>query len=124
MREGILIFLSMICFLVCISSFFFATGWDTGIMAGTIIGYDTNMFGTKKVFVLEDRTIFNSEQGMSQSQIKLCSDAEDIDIHNQIESSINKKVIIEYKERRVGLYGFSVCHEAPITKIYVYNSTK
>jgi hypothetical protein len=94
----------------------FSMGWDTGVMTGTIIGYDTNLFGTKSVFVLEPRTIFG-EDGMSQSQIKLCSDFDDTEIHNLVESYINKKVSIEYKERRVGYYPFRYCHEAPITNI-------
>jgi hypothetical protein len=94
----------------------FAIGWDTGVMTGTIIGYDTNLFGTKSIYVLEDRTIFG-ENGMSQSQITLCSDFDDTEIHSIVEQSINKKAVIEYKERRVGYYPFKYCHESPITKI-------
>lgn len=101
----------------------FATGWDTGIMTGTIIGYDSNLFGTKSVFVLEDRTIYG-ESGLSQSQITLCSDFDDEEIHKLVEQYINKKVIIEYKERRVGYFPFKYCHEAPITLIKLVNETK
>lgn len=95
----------------------FAFGWDTGVMTGTIIGYDTAMFGTKKVFVLEARSVFEEGKGLSQSQIELCSDYDDEEIHQLVEQYINEKVIIEYKERRVGYYPFKYCHEAPITSI-------
>jgi len=86
-------------------------------MTGTIIGYDSNLFGTKSVFVLEDRSVFRENGGMSQSQITLCSDYDDEEIHNLIKLYLNKKVAIEYEERRVGYYPFKYCHEAPITKI-------
>lgn len=94
----------------------FAMGWDTGVMTGTIIGYDSNLFGTKDVFVLEDRTVFG-ENGMSQSQITLCSDFDDTEIHELVEQNINQKVVIEYKERRVGYYPYKYCHDTPITSI-------
>jgi hypothetical protein len=100
----------------------FAMGWDTGVMTGTIIGYDSNLFGTKTVFVLEDKTIFSQEKGMSQSEIRLCSDYDDTEIHRLIEEYLNKKVIIEYKERRVGYYPYKYCHDAPITSIKLVES--
>jgi hypothetical protein len=116
-----IIMITIIVFIFLILIFWylphFAFGWDTGIMTGTIIGYDSKMFGTKSVFVLEDRTVFSEEKGMSQSQITLCSDFDDVEIHKLIEENINKKVIIEYQERRVGYYPFRFCHEAPITAI-------
>jgi hypothetical protein len=95
----------------------FAFGWDTGVMVGTVIGYDTNMFGTKTVFVLEQRTVFDEGRGLSQSQVKLCSDYNDYEIHALVKLYLNKKVKIEYQERRIGYYPFKYCHEAPITKI-------
>lgn len=95
----------------------FAMGWDTGVMTGTIIGYDSNLFGTKTVFVLEDKTVFREGGGMSQSEIRLCSDFDDEDIHRLIEEHLNKKVVIEYRERRVGYYPFKYCQSAPITSI-------
>lgn len=115
---GILIFIIFIALVYGVFWYIphFATGWDTGVMTGTIIGYDTNLFGTKSIYVLEDRTIFG-ENGMSQSQITLCSDFDDTEIHTLAEESINKKVVIEYKERRVGYYPYKYCHESPITKI-------
>ena len=94
----------------------YSFGWDTGVMVGKIIGYDSNMFGTKSVFVLEDRTIFNDNK-MSQSQITLCSDFDDIEMHKIVEKNLNQRVKIEYSERRVGYYQFKYCHEAPITNI-------
>jgi hypothetical protein len=102
----------------------FSTGWDTGIMTGTIIGFDSNLFGTKTVFVLEQRTVFEEGKGLSQSQIKLCSDYDDTNIHELVQKYINKKVIIEYKERRVGYYPFKYCHEAPITNIILFEEEK
>ena len=102
----------------------FSFGWDTGVMTGKIIGYDSNMFGTKTVFVLEDRTVFSETNGISQSQIKLCSDFDDIEIHNLIEQYLNEKVIIEYKERRIGYYAFKYCHESPITNITLVEEKK
>jgi len=72
----------------------FAMGWDTGVMTGTIIGYDSNLFGTKSVFVLEDRSVFSDEGRMSQSQITLCSDYDDEEIHKLVEEYLNKKVRI------------------------------
>ena len=96
---------------------FFAPGWDTGLMSGKIIGYDTALFGTKKVFVLEERTVFNEGSGYSQSQVVLCSDHNDYDIHKLIEENMNQKVVIEYRERRVGFYTWGYCHESPITNI-------
>ena len=116
---GIIIFCIVMVF--CYGLFWylphFAMGWDTGVMTGTIIGYDSNLFGTKSVFVLEDRSVFRENGGMSQSQITLCSDYDDEEIHNLIKLYLNKKVAIEYEERRVGYYPFKYCHEAPITKI-------
>jgi thiamine transporter ThiT len=94
----------------------FSFGWDTGLMTGTIIGYDSNMFGTKSVFVLEDRSVFTDNR-MSQSQITLCSDFDDVEIHKLVEKYINQKVVIEYQERRIGYYPFKYCHESPITSI-------
>jgi hypothetical protein len=94
----------------------FSFGWDTGVMVGKIIGYDTNMFGTKSVFILEDRTVFNDNR-MSQSQITLCSDFDDAEIHQLVERYLNQRVRIEYQERRVGYYPFRYCHESPITNI-------
>lgn len=102
----------------------FSLGWDTGIMVGKLIGYDSNMFGTKTVFVLESRTIFEEGKGLSQSQIKLCSDYDDVEIHKLVEKYINQEVTIEYKERRVGYYPFKYCHESPITAIYLTNSSE
>jgi hypothetical protein len=101
----------------------FALGWDTGIMTGKLIGYDTRMFGTKAVFVLESRTIFEEGKGLSQSQITLCSDYDDVEIHKLIEKYINQQVTIEYQERRTGYYTFKYCHESPITAIYLSNDT-
>ena len=117
---GILIFCLVIGFLYGVFWYIphFAMGWDTGVMTGTIIGYDTNLFGTKDIYILEDRTVFG-ENGMSQSQITLCSDFDDTEIHELVEQNINKKVVIEYKERRVGYFPFKYCHEAPITKIII-----
>jgi hypothetical protein len=116
---GIIIFCVVIG--ICYGLFWylphFAMGWDTGVMTGTIIGYDSNLFGTKSVFVLEDRSVFGENGRMSQSQITLCSDYDDEEIHKLIEQYLNKKVAIEYKERRVGYYPFKYCHNAPITKI-------
>jgi len=123
---GIIIFCVVVG--VCYGLFWylphFSFGWDTGVMTGTIIGYDTAMFGAKKVFVLEARSVFEEGKGLSQSQITLCSDFDDIEIHKQVEEYINKKVIIEYKERRVGYYPFKYCHEAPITSIKLNEDTK
>jgi hypothetical protein len=102
----------------------FSFGWDTGVMVGKIIGYDSNMFGTKSVFILEDRTALNGNNGLSQSQITLCSDFDDIEIHNLIEKYLNKRVIVEYKERRVGYYAFRYCHESPITNITLLKEEK
>ncbi len=104
-------------FLLAGLGLFFATGWDTGLMTGTVIGYDTNAFGTKTVFVLEDRSVFRDGGGMSQSQIQLCSDYNDVEIHAAVERNIGKRVVIEYQERRVGLYSWKYCLEAPITAI-------
>jgi len=95
----------------------FSFGWDTGMMSGKIIGYDSNLFGTKTVFVLEDKTVFNQNKEISQSEIRLCSDFDDTNIHKLIEDNLNKKVKIEYKERRVGFYSWKYCREAPITNI-------
>jgi len=111
MIGTLLIFVGLLTFAI-----FYATGWDTGLMTGTVIGYDSNMFGTKTVFVLEERTIFG-EAGMSQSEVRLCSDYDDKEIHALVEAYIGKKVIIEYKERRVGFTSLKYCHEAPITAI-------
>jgi hypothetical protein len=61
---------------------------------------------------------------MSQSQITLCSDFDDTEIHNLVEKYINQNVIVEYKERRVGYYSFKYCHKAPITAIYLANNTE
>lgn len=102
----------------------FSMGWDTGVMTGKIIGYDSNMFGTKSVFVLEDRSVFEEGKGLSQSQITLCSDFDDTEIHELVEEYINKNVVIEYKERRVGYYPFKYCHEAPITSIRLAGENK
>lgn len=116
---GIIIFVFVVALLYGLLWYLphYSLGWDTGLMTGTIIGYDSNMFGTKSVFVLEDRTVFGQNGGMSQSQIKLCSDFDDVEIHKLVEKYLNQKVIIEYQERRVGYYQFKYCHEAPITSI-------
>lgn len=117
---------TLLILIICYGIFWylphFSFGWDTGVMTGTIIGYDTKMFGAKLVFVLEDRTIFSEGNGMSQSQVTLCSDFDDTEIHELVEKYINQKVIIEYKERRVGYYQFKYCHEAPITSIRLVDS--
>lgn len=121
--EGVIVGIIIFVFLIVLAYFLFwyaphfALGWDTGVMVGKIIGYDSNMFGTKSVFVLEDRTIFGENSGISQSQITLCSDFDDIEIHNLVEKYLNQRVIIEYKERRVGYFPFRYCHESPITNI-------
>jgi hypothetical protein len=124
--SGIFIFCLVIG--VCYGLFWylphFAMGWDTGVMTGKIIGYDSNMFGTKTVFVLEARTVFQEGTGISQSQIKLCSDFDDVEIHQLVEKYINQNVVIEYKERRVGYYPFKYCHESPITSIKLVNQTQ
>lgn len=113
---SIFVFIVLICYGLFWYLPHFSFGWDTGVMTGKIIGYDSNMFGTKTVFVLEDKTIF-SGNAMSQSEIRLCSDFDDTEIHNLVEKYLNEKVKIEYQERRVGYYPFRYCHEAPITAI-------
>jgi hypothetical protein len=120
--EGVVIGIIIFVVIFCLYLFIwylphFSFGWDTGVMTGKIIGYDSNMFGTKSVFVLEDRTVFSETNGMSQSQIKLCSDFDDVEIHKLVEKYLNQKVIISYSERRVGYFAFRYCHEAPITNI-------
>lgn len=123
--SGILIF--VVIAIACYGLFWyiphFAFGWDTGLMTGKLIGYDTRMFGTKAVFVLESRTVFDQGKGLSQSQVTLCSDFDDVEIHKLIEEYINQQVTIEYQERRVGYYPFRYCHESPITAIYLNNDT-
>lgn len=119
-QEGttFLLFISFIIIGV-LGLVFFSFGWDTGIMTGKLIGYDSNLFGTKTVFILEDKTVYSQDRGMSQSEIKLCSDFDDTEIHKLIEQSLNKKVKIEYKEKRIGFYALKYCHEAPITNITI-----
>ena len=121
------IIITVIVIVVCYGLFWylphFSFGWDTGIMTGKLIGYDTRMFGTKTVFVLESRTVFDEGKGLSQSQITLCSDFDDVEIHKLIEKYINQQVTIEYQERRLGYYPFKYCHESPITAIYLVNET-
>jgi hypothetical protein len=125
-QAEIIIFLFFIgiCFLIFWYLPHYSFGWDTGVMTGKIIGYDSNMFGTKTVFVLEDKTVYSQEGGMSQSEIKLCSDFDDTDIHKIIEQGLNKRVKIEYKERRVGYYEFKYCHDTPITNITILEDNK
>ena len=123
---GIIIF--VVVALICYGLFWylphFSFGWDTGLMTGKLIGSDTRMFGTKAVFVLESRSVFEEGKGLSQSQITLCSDYDDVEIHKLIEKYINEQVVIEYQERRVGYYPFKYCHESPITAIYLANVTE
>jgi hypothetical protein len=125
-QAEIIVFLFVIgiCFLIFWYLPHYSFGWDTGVMTGKIIGYDSNMFGTKTVFVLEDKTVYSQERGMSQSEIKLCSDFDDTDIHKIIEQGLNKRVKIEYKERRVGYYEFKYCHDTPITNITILEDNK
>lgn len=104
-----------IIFLFCVSFFVFA--FDTGVMSGTMIGYDSTLFGNKKVYVLEQKTVYTTQ--ISQSEIVLCSDSDDVEIHKLIENNLNKKVIIEYKEKRIGFYFWNKCRDTPITGIKI-----
>lgn len=116
---GIILICTIVIVAIVTFSIYFGFGWDTGTMVGTVIGYDSNFLGTKTVFVLEKKTLMG-DQGLSQSEIHLCSDAEDTHIHELVEQYINKEVVIEYKNRRVGFKKANQCSFAPITNIKLY----
>jgi len=94
---------------------FLAVDWTVGEHGRlTITAVDKNLFGTYTIYARNSDSAYTAEM----EEITYCIDAYNDDLVKVAKEKIGvPNTTLVYPDRRIGFYGFSKCHTAPIKEI-------